>query len=396
MKVILTSNTSWSLWNFRLGLMRALKEKGFEVWAVAPYDEFSENLKKEFKYYEIKNLDRKGTNPLRDLKLLMEYIRIYRKIKPNLVINFTIKPNIYSSIACGFLGIKCISVITGLGYVYVKGGVLQVITNLLYKVALSFNKKVVFQNEEDGNIFINKGIINPNKSVLIKGSGVDTKFFSPEFCKNINKEKDKFIFLMVSRLLWDKGVREFVEAGKKLKEKYPFVELWLLGPLDRGNPSAIPEEKLREWEGIIKYLGETKDVRPYVCQADCVVLPSYYREGIPRSLLEAMAMEKPIITTDTPGCRDVVRDGVNGFMVKARDFMSLYDAMERMIKLDAEKRLKMGKEGRKLVLEEFDEKIIIEKYLAIIESVLGGGIDGVSPNILHRKLCNKPLDNKTG
>jgi len=349
--------------------MKALKEKGFEVWAVAPYDEFSENLKKEFKYYEIKNLDRKGTNPLKDLKLLMEYTRIYRKIKPDLVINFTIKPNIYSSIACGFLGIKCVSVITGLGYVYVRGGVLEILTNLLYKVALSFNKKVIFQNKEDENTFITKGIISPNKSVLIKGSGIDTSYFSPDFCKNINKDKDKFIFLMVSRLLWDKGVGEYVEAGKRIKEKYPFVELWLLGALDKGNPSAIPEENLREWESIIKYLGETKDVRPFICQADCVVLPSYYREGLPRTLLEAMAMEKPIITTDAPGCREVIRDGVNGFMVKPRDVESLYEAMEKMIKLPEEKRQEFGKKGRELALQEFDEKIIIKRYMQIIEDI---------------------------
>jgi len=351
--------------------MRALKEKGFDVYAVAPYDQFSENLKREFRYYELRNLDRKGTNPLQDLRLLVEYLRIYRKIKPNLVINFTIKPNIYSSIACGFLGIKCISVVTGLGYVYLKGGILQILTNLLYKLALSFNKKVVFQNEEDRSIFINKKLISTNKSVLIKSSGVNVDYFSSEFCKNLTKEKDKFIFIMISRLLWDKGVGEFAEAGKRIKEKYPFVELWLLGALDKGNPSAVPEDKIREWEkeNIIKYLGETKDVRPYICQGDCIVLPSYYREGVPRTLLEAMAMEKPIITTDAPGCREVIRDGVNGFMVKPRDVESLFEAMEKMIKLPEETRQEFGKKGRELVLQEFDEKFVIKKYMQIIEEI---------------------------
>jgi len=348
--------------------MKALKEKDFDVYAVAPYDEFSENLKREFKYYKIKNLDRKGTNPFKDLKLLMEYIRIYRKIKPDLVINFTIKPNIYSSIACGFLGIKCVSVITGLGYVYVKGGILEKFVSTLYKIAFKFNKYVMFLNQDDLQTLVRRSIINSQKTILLKSEGINVEYFSPDFCKNITKEKDKFIFLMVSRLLWDKGVGEYVEAGRRIKEKYPYVELWLLGALDKGNPSAIPEEKLREWEGIIRYLGETKDVRPYVCQADCVVLPSY-REGTPRTLLEAMAMEKPIITTDAPGCREVIRDGVNGFMVKPRDVESLYEAMEKMIKLPEEKRQEFGKKGRELALQEFDEKIIIKRYMQIIEDI---------------------------
>jgi glycosyltransferase involved in cell wall biosynthesis len=352
--------------------MNALKKKGFEVYAVAPYDEFSENLKKEFKYYEIKNLDRKGINPFKDLKLLKEYIDIYRKIKPDLVINFTIKPNIYSSIACGMLKIKSISVITGLGYVFVKGGVLEKIVSTLYKTVFKFNEKIIFQNEDDQKIFINKGIITQPKSFLIKSSGINTTYFSPDFCKSIEKEKNKFIFLLIARLLWDKGIGEFVETGKRIKEKYPYTEFWLLGALDRGNPSSISEEKIREWEreNIIKYLGETNDVRPYICQANCIVLPSY-REGVPRSLIEAMAMEKPIITTDAPGCKDVIIDNVNGFMIKAKDSISLYNAMEKMISLNTEERLKMGQEGRKLVLKEFDEKIIIGKYLKLIEEILG-------------------------
>ncbi len=371
MKIILTSNTSWSLWNFRISLIRALKEKSFEIYAVAPYDEFSKNLKKEFKYYEIKNLDRKKINPFKDLKILKEYIDIYRKIKPDLVINFTIKPNIYSSFACGILKIKSISVVTGLGYVFVKGGILEKVVSLLYKTAFNFNERIIFQNEDDQKIFINKGIITQPKSFLIKSSGVNTTHFSPDFCKNIEKEKNKFIFLLIARLLWDKGIKEFVEAGKKLKEKYPYAEFWLLGGLDKGNPSAIPEDKIREWEeeSIIKYIGLSKDVRPYICQADCIVLPSYYREGVPRSLLEAMAMGKPIITTDAPGCRDVVDKEINGFLVKQKDANSLKNAMEKMINLTEEKRIEMGIKGRDKAIKEFDDKIIIDKYLEIIHQI---------------------------
>ncbi|WP_297890392.1 glycosyltransferase [Sulfurihydrogenibium sp.] len=168
-KIVITSNTSWSLWNFRLGLMRALKEKGYKVISVAPKDKYSEYISKEFEYFELKNLDRKGKNPYKDVKLTLEYLNLYKKIKPDLVLNYTIKPNIYSSIACGFLKIPCVSVITGLGYVYVKEGILKKITDSLYKIAFKFNKKIVFQNQSDKDFFIENNIVSKNKAVVIYG-----------------------------------------------------------------------------------------------------------------------------------------------------------------------------------------------------------------------------------
>ncbi|MFN3869915.1 MAG: glycosyltransferase, partial [Aquificaceae bacterium] len=227
-------------------------------------------------------------------------------------------------------------------------------------------QRVVFQNYEDMNLFIEKALIDKDKTVIIKGSGVDIKYFSPEYCQE--EVKDTFIFLMVSRLLWDKGVKEFVEAGRLLKKRYgDSIELWLLGPLDKGNPSSVSEEDLKRWikEGLVKYLGVAEDVRPYMCKANCVVLPSY-REGVPRSLLEAMAMAKPIITTDSPGCREVCKDGENGFLVRARDVESLFKAMERMYNLSREEREEMGRRGRQLALEEFSEGRVVKAYLSII------------------------------
>ncbi|MFN3471860.1 MAG: glycosyltransferase family 4 protein, partial [Aquificaceae bacterium] len=226
---------------------------------------------------------------------------------------------------------------------------------------------VVFLNPDDKELFLKKGLIREEKAVIIKGEGINTEFFNPKVCQE--KEKDTFIFLMVSRLLWDKGVGEFVSAGRLLKEAYKEkIELWLLGPIDKGNPSSVSEEDIKKWEeeGIIKYLGTTQDVRPFICQADCVVLPSYYREGIPRSLLEAMAMERPIITTDSPGCREVCKDGENGFLVKPRDVESLFRAMERMYRLSGEERESMGRLGRKLAVDEFSEEKVIRDYLEII------------------------------
>lgn len=370
MKVILTSNTAWSLWNFRRGLMEALEKYGYEVYAVAPEDQYSAYLIERFKFIPLKNLDRKGTNPIRDFKIFLEYLSIYRRIKPDLVLNYTIKPNIYSSLACYFLKIKCVSTITGLGYVFVENTPLTKLVSFMYKLALYGNYKVLFQNSDDMKLFLERKIIDKDKAIHIKVSGINTLFFNPEICKN-HPKKESFVFLMVSRLLWDKGVREYVEAVKALKRIYgDKVEIWILGALDRGNPSAVSEEDLKKWteEGIVKYLGVAEDVRPYICQADCVVLPSYYREGIPRSLLEAMAMEKPIITTDSPGCREVCIDGENGFLVKPKDVESLVVAMKRMLELSEEERLRMGKRGRKMVFDEFSEERIIEAYMNLIRS----------------------------
>lgn len=367
-KIVLSSNTSFSLYNFRLGLMRRLKKERFDVFTLAPEDNYSEKLKSEFNFYPIKHLDRKGKNPLKDIKLLFEYLRFYKNLKPDLVINFTIKPNIYSSIACGLLGIKCVSVVTGLGYVYVKGGLLKKLVNSLYRISFSFNIYVIFLNEEDMLTFLKIKLINEEKAVLIKSEGINTEHFKPMNCE---KQTQKPVFLMISRLLWDKGVKEFVEAGKILKKKGYEVELWLLSPFDIGNPASVPEEYVRDLEkrGIIKYMGVHQDVRPFIAQADAVVLPSY-REGIPRVLLEAASMEKPIITTDTVGCREVCKDRENGFLVKPKDPFSLAEGMIKFLQLSDEKKRKMGKRGRQIVLEEFDEKLIVDRYLAIIHEVI--------------------------
>ncbi len=337
--------------------------------AVAPEDEFSHKLKAlGFDFYPIRSLDRKGKSPIKDLRLLSEYVSIYKRLKPHLVINFTIKPNIYGSIACGLLGIKSVSVLTGLGYVYIKGDLLEKLVNLLYRIAFYFNERVVFQNQEDMEFLLSKELIREEKVMLIKGSGINTELFKPT---EIEDNKERPVFLMISRLLWDKGVGEFIEAGRILKERAVDAELWLLGPFDEGNPAGVPREYIQKAQdqGLIKYLGQTQDVRPYIAKADAVVLPSY-REGIPRVLLEAMAMAKPIITTDSVGCREVCKDGQNGFLVRPKDPQSLAEAMENFLKTSPEEKRKMGALGRSIVLTMFDEKIIIQKYLNLIHELI--------------------------
>ncbi len=370
--ILLSSNTSWYLLNFRYELMKILKEKGYRVVGCASEDEFSKEIQREFEFIPIKNLDRKGTNPFRDFILFLEYLTVYRKIEPKIVLNFTIKPCIYSSLACQVLNIPYVSVITGLGYTFVKDTWLTKLVSFLYRLSLRSVCKVIFQNPDDMKTFMDRRIIGKSKVALIPGEGVNTSYFSPEFCEDVPKS-EKPVFLMISRLLWDKGILQLVSASKMLREKGYDFEVWLLGTIDKGNPSEVPEEKIRSWEeeGLVKYLGFARDVRTYLYQCSCFVLPSYYREGIPRSLVEAMAMGKPIITTDVPGCREVCVDGLNGFLVEPKNVESLAYAMERFLKLSKEEREKMGMEGRKLVVENFSSEKVIGVYLDIIETCAG-------------------------
>jgi len=364
--IVFTSNTAFSLYNFRLHIMRELKIRGYRVIAVSPNEsEYASFLAKEFEFYPIKNLDRKGKNPFKDILLLFEYLRLYKRLKPHLIINFTIKPNIYSSIAGGILGIPSISVVTGLGYVFISKTWLTNLVKLLYKIAFRFNRIVVFQNRDDSEELKS---LTDRKAHLIESSGVDTDYFSPSFCEE--NKKEKFIFLFVGRFLKDKGLLELVKAFEKLKVENSKVELYLVGDVDEGNPQSIKREELKRWlnKGLVNWIGFQKDVRPFYCLADCVVLPSY-REGIPRVLLEAMAMGKPIITTDSVGCREVCIDGVNGFLVEPKNWESLYEAMKRMAELPLDQRKAMGSAGRNLVLKKYDVKIIVSKYLELIKEV---------------------------
>ena len=367
-RIVLSSNTAFSLYNFRLPLMKALKEKGYDVVAVSPEDEkYSELLKKEFSFFAVKSLDRKGTNPIKDLKLFFEYFLLFRRLKPDLVINFTIKPNIYGSISAGLLGIPSISVVTGLGYVFIRESWLTKFVKLLYWMAFRFNKAVVFQNSEDMKTLED---LCKGKCLLIESSGVDLKHFDPELCKDV--KKDEFTFLFVGRLLKDKGIYEIMKVFEKLKKENSKVKLIIVGSPDEGNPNSISKGELGKWvkEGLIEWYGFQEDVRPFYCMVDCVVLPSYYREGVPRVLLEAMAMEKPIITTDAPGCRNVCVDGVNGFLVKPRDVESLYLAMKKAAEMGEAELRKMGKKGREIVEQKYEISKIVGEYVKIIEEVL--------------------------
>lgn len=366
MRIALVANTSWYLFNFRSRLISALIAQGLSVTVLAPKDEYVSRLGALRVQHAHLDLDNASTNPIRELVTLARLIALLRRKRPMLILTYTPKVNIYVALTARLLGIPVVANVSGLGSGFISGGLLRSIMLGLYRVALSHPHKVFFQNQDDRTDFIQANLVSSHKTGLLPGSGVDLDRFAPS--QKISKSG--FAFLLVARLLWDKGVGEFVEAARQLKSRYMEVEFCLLGFLDVQNPSAVFRTKVEQWEseGVVKYLGSTDDVRPYYMEADCVVLPSY-REGMPRTLLEASAMARPIITTDVPGCRDAVDDGKTGFLCKARDAVDLAKKMESMILLTPEQRAEMGKAGRAKMELEFDERIVIDQYLEVIKEI---------------------------
>ena len=365
-KIAIVSNTAWSIFNFRLNLAKAIEKEGYKVIIIAPYDKYAEKIRHIFEYYDI-FINNKGTNPREDINTIWQFLRLYRKIKPSVILHFTIKPNIYGTLTANMLRIKTINNITGLGSVFVKGGKTARIIKKLYVFSQKRASQIFFQNRDDMLFFKNEGL-NMDKCEILPGSGIDLDKFKPV---QTTKKDNVFRFLLLGRILWDKGIKEYIEAARVVRRGRPDIEFQLLGPLKAKNPTAVGEKEIREWErkNVIKYLGEAEDVRSFIAQADCIVLPSY-REGTPRSLLEAMAMEKPIITTDTVGCREVIEEGMNGFLVPIKDSSALAEAMLKMASLNEAERQLMGKRGREKASKKFDEKFVIGRYLKIIKQTL--------------------------
>ena len=375
MKIAISVNTTWNIVNFRSNLIRSFILDGHDVIAISPPDDFVSDLKKLGCSYIPLQMDNKGANPIKDLVLFFRYIMIFCAQRPHIYIGYTIKPNIYGSIAAKLLKIPVINNITGLGTTFIKETLITRIVEKLYKVSLSNSKCVFFQNREDKAIFLNRGLINlgddtknSSRFQILPGSGIDLNRFYPRNNRNMANDKDQaFVFLFMGRVLKDKGIEEFVGAARLIKSFYKNVRFCILGSIDAKNSTAISQDLLDSWvaEGIVEYLGAVVDVRNNIAISDCIVLPSY-REGTPRSLLEAAAMARPIIATDVAGCRDVVDDQKNGFLCKPYDSKDLSLKMKKMLELDASKRKQMGLEGRIKVESEFNEKLVISKYRNVI------------------------------
>lgn len=367
-KIVISINTAWNIYNFRAGLVRAMINQGYEVIAVAPDDEYAHRLKAMGCRFIHMPMESNGTNPKQDFALLMRYLRVLREERPLAYLGYTVKPNVYGSLAAHALSIPVINNIAGLGTTFINDNFLTRIVKLLYRVSLHRSRRIFFQNEEDMALFIESGLVRAESTERIPGSGMDLSYFQPPSPPPM--QDLPFVFLLVARMLKDKGVEEFVEAARLARHKIGAATFQLLGFVDAANPNSIPLERIRGWEdeGVIHYLGKTDDVRPYLSNADCVVLPSY-REGVPRSLLEAAAMARPLIATNVAGCRDVVDHNVNGLLCRARDVNDLAEKMVHMFKLPLETRLQMGQAGRRKIEREFDEKLVIQKYLEMIAEI---------------------------
>ncbi len=365
--VVITANTSWGLYNFRKNLILSLIEEGYDVVTISMRDDYSEKLKALGCQCVNIIVDSGGKNPFKDLKLIFKLFRLYREISPFVVLHFTPKICIYSSIACRLNGIPFISNISGLGIISSEGVLLSILVRFLYKFTQKKAAKIFFQNENDRSSFVDLGIVPSNITDRLPGSGVDLNYFSVE-----KHEKNANIkFILVARMLYEKGIAEYVNAAIHIKKIWPNVEFLLLGPAGVDNPSSISQSTIDLWvtKGYINYLGSTNNVIKYVANVDCVVLPSYYAEGVPRSLLEAGAMGKMIVTTDSVGCRDTVDDGVNGFLCTPRSVKDLTDKLEKVIKMTHEERVNMGFKGREKMEKEFNECIVLDKYKETIKNI---------------------------
>lgn len=367
MKIVLLASWSRSLINFRGPLIDALLKCGYEVVGCAPEqdDWTTDQLQAKGAQFESIQLARTGIDPVQDLRSLLSMYRTLRRLKPDTTLAYTAKPVIYGTLAAWLARVpRRYSIITGLGYAFggetFKKRVIGRIVQLLYRLSLSRNRAVFFQNPDDMALFKSLGLVRQhNHAFLINGSGIDLNYYAPQ-----PPVTDPPTFLLMARLIKEKGILEYAQAAKALKEKYPHVRFQLLGHYD-SNPSAISEAQVQEWQGYIEYLGNTTDVRPFLAGASVFVLPTYYREGTPRSILEAMSMGRPIITTDAPGCRETVIHGETGFLIPKQDVNALQTAIERFI-MSPELIEKMGTASRKLAEEKYDVHKVNQAILDVL------------------------------
>lgn len=363
--IAFVSNSCWSLLNFRADVMQRFIQEGYDVMAIAPSDDHRDKLlsqfnKNHFQYYEI-NLRNSAIDPMSDLFTYWKLRSIYKQASPDLIFHYVTKPVVYGSIVARRLKLPSVAVITGLGYVYTKGDFLSKIVNTLFRFALKKVNKVWFLNKQNADFFQQQFIVPPNKINVLPGEGINTERFSPDH----SVIKAEFTFIMVSRLLWTKGVGIYVEAASILKRKGIKVRCQLLGILDEKHPDAIRLIDLQPWidKGLVEYLGASDEVTLHLQHANCLVAPTYYEEGLPRSIMEASSVELPVIATQNIGCTLLVDDGETGFLCALKDPEDLARKMEAMISLPAEHRMEMGRKGRKKMKAAFDKGLIEEIYL---------------------------------
>ena len=364
--LVISANCAWNIVNFRKAIIEALLINGWKVVAAAPPDGHESRIVELGANYVPIDMQPGRASPLQDIRLFFAYLSLFRRFRPQAFLGFTVKPNVYGSMAARLLGIRTINNISGLGTAFIRPGMLNRLVSGLYRLALAGSARVFFQNRHDRDLFIRQGLVKTTQAQVIPGSGIDPSHFAPAPLRDC--ADGPFRFLFVGRLLRDKGLVEYAEAARSLRASWPHVEFAILGSAGSDNPTAVPIPEVERWqsEGIVNWLGETDDVRPFLAQADCIVLPSY-REGLPRSLLEAAATARPMIATDVPGCSDVVEPGVTGLLCEARSATSLAAAMGRMLGLSRKERAAMGARARSKVEREFDQALVLKAYLEALE-----------------------------
>jgi len=361
MKVLVLANFGLGLYNFRKELLEKLIEQNNDVYVSLPNDEYVPRLEKIGCKFIDSPVCRRGTNPINDIKLLLHYKKIVKRIKPDVVLTFTIKPNVYGGIACRINGVPYITNITGLGIAVENGGLLQKISLFLYKVALKKAKCVFFQNKQNRDFFIEKGILN-GKHKIIPGSGVNLNYY-----RLLDYPTDDVInFLFIARVMKEKGIEQYLEAAEYIKKRYPNTKFHILGYLEQDYEDILMEMQKK---GIIKYHGMQTDVREFHKFSHCTIHPTFYPEGMSNVLLETAACGRPIITTNRSGCREIVDHGVNGYIVEQQNTLDLIEKIKDFLRLDYEAKKLMGIYGRMKVEKEFDRRIVIKQYLEEIKNL---------------------------
>ena len=368
-KVVLAINAAWNIANFRGGLIRGLQADDWEVVAMAPRDAHVPRIEALGCRFVELPMHGSGTNPWHDLFLYRRFKAALAAERPDAFLGYTIKPNVYGSLAAQSLGIPVINNIAGLGTAFIRTSWLTAVARQLYRAALRRSDTVLFQNDDDRRYFIDSGLVDRARTARVPGSGVDLDAFAPATLP-VRAPGAPLHLLFMGRLLRDKGVVELAQAARLLKAQGINVEIGLLGFLEAANRTAISRVEVDAWqaEGILHYLGSADDVRPHIAAADAVVLPSY-REGVPRTLLEAAAMGRPLIASDAVGCRDAVDDGINGFLARVQDAVDLATQIGRFVALGDAARQAMGRASRAKVEREFDERIVVDTYRRLLRDI---------------------------
>ena len=373
-KILFVINSDWGFLLYRTPLAIAAKNKGIQVWVASPDTGDANNIiAMGFNFIELP-MSRKGVNILNEFFTFLRILKIYYQLKPDLIHHVTIKPIIYGTIASAILNKAfVVNAISGLGFTFSSGSssrLLKFLVKNLLKISLKYQKsKIIFQNPDDFNLFIDNKLISSNQGVLIKGSGVDCKVFSPSL-SDFNKEK---IVILPSRMIVEKGIYEFVGAARLLHLEFPNVRFVLVGKIDSGNPSSIDYFEIMAWEkeGILEWWGHQSDMVTVLNKGTMVVLPTFYGEGLPKVLLEAAACSKPIISTNVPGCKEIVRHEVNGLLIPPKDEVALAESIRRLLD-NPEFAKQLGENGREIVKNEFSEELVVEKTFEVYDLLLTG------------------------